>query len=73
MNSRTGKHYLLTVAVALLATSCAVGEKRSYTVEKTFPASALQRIEIREVDGSLKVEAGADDQITLVAQVRSRV
>ncbi|HKO54362.1 MAG TPA: DUF4097 family beta strand repeat-containing protein [Thermoanaerobaculia bacterium] len=73
MNSRTRSHYLLTAAAAVLAMSCAVGEKRSYTVEKTFPASAIQRIEIREVDGSLKVEAGTGDTITLVAQVRSRV
>jgi hypothetical protein len=73
MNSRTRNHYLLTAAAALLAVSCAVGEKRAYTVQKTFPATAIQRVEIREIDGSLKVEAGADDQITLVAQIRSRV
>jgi putative adhesin len=72
MNTRTRSHYLLTAATALLAMSCAVREKRSYTVERTFPASALQRVEIREVDGSLKVEAGSDDKITLVANIRSR-
>ncbi|MBV9495979.1 MAG: DUF4097 family beta strand repeat protein [Acidobacteria bacterium] len=73
MNTRTRSHYLPIAIVSLLAISCgAVGERRTYTVEKTFPASAIHRIEIREINGNLKVEAGTDDKISLVAQIRSR-
>ena len=72
MNTRTRTHYLLVAALAVLAASCTVGERRSYTVERRWPAGAIRHIEINEVDGSLNVEAGQTDEITLVARIRSR-
>lgn len=72
MNSRTRSHYLLVAALAVLAASCAVRERRSYTIERKWPAAAIRNVEIREVDGSLNVEAGPPDEISLVARVRAR-
>src|ERR1051325_9507782 len=72
MNSRTRSHYLLLAALAVLAASCAVRERRSDRVERKWPAAAIRNLEIREIDGSLNVEAGPPDEITLVANVRAR-
>jgi hypothetical protein len=73
MNSRTRIHYLLIVAAAVLAVSCGVGgERRSYVVERRWPAAAIRHLEVREIDGSLNVEAGATSEITLLARIRTR-
>jgi hypothetical protein len=49
-----------------------VAERKVATIERQWPAAAIQRLEVGEVDGSVSVEAGATDRITLVARVRSR-
>jgi len=70
-NSRTTKHYLL--AAALLATSCVpAGERHHETVTRSWPAGAIKHLDVHEIDGSVDIEAGASDQISLVADVRSR-
>src|SRR5437773_5898787 len=73
MNSRTRSHYLLIAALAVLAASCAMRERRSYRIERKWAAGAIRNVEIREVDGSLNVEAGPPDEISLVALVRARI
>jgi DUF4097 and DUF4098 domain-containing protein YvlB len=40
------------------------------TITRTWPASAVQNLEVFEVDGSVKVEAAKTDQISLVATAR---
>lgn len=70
-NSRTGKHYLLAAALLAL-TSCVAGERHHETITRTWPAGAIKRIDVHEVDGSVDIEAGAADQVSLVADIRSR-
>ncbi|HEX7153242.1 MAG TPA: DUF4097 family beta strand repeat-containing protein [Thermoanaerobaculia bacterium] len=74
MNSRTHSHYLLIGALLLLG-AChqgVTGPKKTATIERQWPATAITRLEVGEVDGSVSVEAGATDKITLVARVTSR-
>jgi hypothetical protein len=63
------KAYLLGV---LLATAgCVAGERHVSTIERHWPASAIRTLELEGVDGNLTVEAGASNEISLVAHVRS--
>lgn len=58
------------LGAALLLASCEVREHRSMTIRREWPASAIRRLEVHEVAGTVSVEAGAPDRITLVAHVR---
>ena len=71
MNSRNRRIYSLLAASALLA-GCVAGERHETTVERQWPAGAIHRIEVREVDGAITVDSAAADRVTLVAHVRSR-
>ena len=55
----------------LVITGCAAGERHYEVIQRQWPASAIRTVEVDGVDGSLSVEAGAADQVTLVAHVRS--
>lgn len=71
MNSRNRLIYSLA-GVSLLAAACGVNrETYTTTIEQKWPATSLHRIEVREVDGAISVEAGTGDAVTLVAHVRS--
>ena len=70
MNSRSRRLYLLLVPILLV--SCAVGKRTQETVTRRWPAAGITRVEIREVNGSLSVEAGNPAEITLVAEVEAR-
>jgi len=71
MNSR--QPIIYSLAAILLATSCGSQmERRMVRIERQWPAQSVRRIEVREVDGTITVDAGASDQITLSATVRSR-
>jgi hypothetical protein len=72
MNSRNRQIYLLT-AISLFAAGCvAVGERRTATITRSWPAASVQRIDVHEIDGSVDVTATAGSDVSLVAHVRSR-
>ncbi|HVR38078.1 MAG TPA: DUF4097 family beta strand repeat-containing protein [Thermoanaerobaculia bacterium] len=71
MNIRTRNvYFLLAASTALLLSSCTAGERRSVTVKQSWPAGAIQRLEVNEVTGDISVEAGPPGEITLIAHVR---
>lgn len=63
---------LYLAAAVLAATSCTIGPTHVETITRTFPAAGVQRLELREVNGSVDVSAGPSDSISLVAHVRAR-
>ena len=62
---------LCAAGVLLLVVGCAAGERRQAVIQRQWPASAIRTVEVEGVDGSLSVEAGPPDQVTLVAHVRT--
>jgi Uncharacterized conserved protein len=71
MNSR--RQAIYSLAALLLATSCGTDrEQRTIRIDRQWPAQTIRRIEVREVDGAITVEAGSTNEITLGATVRSR-
>jgi hypothetical protein len=56
----------------LLLAGCVEGKHYETTVQRTWPASGIKRITLREVDGTIHVEAGVANEISLVAHVESR-
>lgn len=68
MNSRL--RILYSVAAVALLASCNVREHRSMTVQREWSAASIRRVEVNEVAGSVSVEAGPADKITLIAHVR---
>ncbi len=70
MNSRNLKKYSLAVTALLCA--CALGEHRTETIRRTWAATAIKRVEVREMDGTIKVDAVPGDSIEMVANVTSR-
>lgn len=72
MNTRTRTIYSL--AALLVAAGCGVtAERRISHVSRTWPAGQVRRIEVREVEGTINVTGGEPGQISLVADVRSRL
>ena len=72
MNSRN--RIIYSLASLLLVAGCgAVMERRTAHIERKWPAGAIKRIEVREVDGAINIEAGSADEIAMDATVRSRV
>ena len=61
---------------ALLLTACGaesiVGPTRTATVARSWPAAAIQVIKVTEVSGSVRVEAGTTNEISLEATARGR-
>ena len=68
MNSRNRYLYLLP---AMLLMACVAGERHSVTINRTWPADGIHRLNVNEVNGSVNVEAGTTNEITLVAHVRA--
>jgi DUF4097 and DUF4098 domain-containing protein YvlB len=72
MNSRN--RIIYSLASLLLVAGCgAVMERRMTHVERRWPAGAIRRIEVREIDGAINIEAGSSNEIAMDATVRSRV
>lgn len=74
MNSRNRILYLL--AAALLLGACDVRVQhadKSATVNRSWPAAAIQRLEVKEIDGSVVIEAAPVDTITLVAEAHGDI
>lgn len=64
--------FLLSAATMLLVT-CGGVETYDVRLQRHWPAAAVQRVSIREVDGSVQIAAvGSGRDITLEAHVRSR-
>jgi hypothetical protein len=61
--------YSLAVVLALAA--CGRVEQRRAHYDKTWPADAIRRIEMNELNGTISVEAAATNQIQMAADVRS--
>jgi hypothetical protein len=70
MNSSTRRLYFLIAS--LLLASCMGGKRTEETITRQWPAAGINRIEVREVDGNLSVEAGAPGEISLIANVQAR-
>jgi hypothetical protein len=70
MNSRTVKLYLL-FTVLLSTAACVAPEQRQESIQRTWPAAGIRNVEVREVDGSVLVDAGPPDKIVMVASIRS--
>jgi len=68
MNSRNRYLYLLP---AMLLMACMAGERRTVTINRTWPADGIHRVHVNEVNGGVNVEAGNTNEITLVAHVRA--
>lgn len=67
MNSRGRKIYSL---LALTLAGCYIGgERHVTTVDKSWPAAQIKRIEVREVDGTINVHAGTADTVVLNARI----
>src|SRR5437764_14952434 len=68
MNTRVSRFYL---ASFLLLAGCVVGERHDATIQRRWPASAIRTVEVVGVDGSMDVEAGPPNEVTLIARVKS--
>jgi len=68
MNSRNRYLYLLP---ALMLVACVAGERRTVTIQRTWNANGIHRVNVNEVNGSVNVEAGNPNEIALVAHVRA--
>ena len=72
MNSRNRIIYSLA-SLVLVAGCGAVMERRTAHIERRWPAGAIHRIEVRELDGAINIEAGSENEIAMDATVLSRV
>ncbi|HUP49136.1 MAG TPA: DUF4097 family beta strand repeat-containing protein [Thermoanaerobaculia bacterium] len=70
MNIRSRSVYLL--GAALLLSGCVAGERHRVTVTREWPAAGIERVEVRGVNGGLRVEAADTDRVSLVAKVKAR-
>jgi hypothetical protein len=72
MNSRN--RIIYSLASLLLVAGCgAVTERRTAHIERRWPAGAIRRVEVREIDGAINIEAGSANEIAMDATVRSRI
>jgi DUF4097 and DUF4098 domain-containing protein YvlB len=71
MNSRNRNIYLL-LGTALLLAACDAGKKYESTVQRHWPAAGIDRLHVREVDGSVQVVAADVQEISMTANIRSR-
>jgi hypothetical protein len=69
MNSR--KPHLYSLLGALLFVSCVAGERHTTHIARSWPASGIRRIEVREVDGAISVVAADPNTISLEANVQA--
>jgi hypothetical protein len=72
LTMKRSKTLLLVAAGVALLSSCVEGKRYETTISRKWPARGITSIELREVDGGIQVGAGAADEISLVAHVRSR-
>ena len=56
----------------MLVASCIPVEEKRLQITRQWPAAAIRRLEVREVNGRINVEAVPGDQVSMVADVRSR-
>ena len=71
MNRSIRNLYLLAAALSM-ASCVAVAERHTEVITRSWPASSIHRLELREINGSVEVSAGPVDTISLVAHVRAR-
>ncbi|HWS72779.1 MAG TPA: DUF4097 family beta strand repeat-containing protein [Thermoanaerobaculia bacterium] len=71
MNSRNRNLYLLAAAALVLA-GCKAGRRYESTVSRRWPAAGIERLHIREVDGSVDVVAADVNEIALTARIDAR-
>jgi DUF4097 and DUF4098 domain-containing protein YvlB len=69
MNIRSRVIYSLAV---VFLTACVAGERRIVRIDRKWPAAGIRRVEVREVDGTISIDAGTADQISMQAVVHSR-
>jgi hypothetical protein len=70
MNKRSRSVYLLAAILALSA-CVRVGRRHHETITRNWPVGEVRRLEVHEVNGTIRVEAGPPNEISLVAEVRS--
>jgi hypothetical protein len=76
MNRRTRNVFLIS---ALLIAACHGRERSSYgpdratTITRSFPAAAVRNVRVFEVGGTIRVEPGPVQEITLTASAKGRL
>lgn len=68
MNTGVARLYLASFFVLA---GCVAGARHDATIQRRWPASSIKTIQVVDVDGSMDVEAGAADEVSLVARVHS--
>lgn len=72
MNARKRNLWLF---IAVLTAGCGGvvgGPRQTVTIERKWPAAAIERLKVSEVGGNISIEAVETNEITLVATVRGR-
>ncbi|HUP43980.1 MAG TPA: DUF4097 family beta strand repeat-containing protein [Thermoanaerobaculia bacterium] len=69
---KTRSRTLSFLAAVLLLPGCIAGERHRVTVNRQWAAAGIERVEVRGVNGDLRVEASDISEVTLVAEVKAR-
>jgi hypothetical protein len=69
---RRPKCLLFCTVLLLTLSSCVDGRRYETTIVRKWPAAGIRNIEVREIDGAIRVDAGMADEVSLTAHVRSR-
>src|SRR5260221_13269069 len=65
MNTQKRRIYSPLVAILIASlTGWVAGEGRTVHIARTFDASAIKRIELREMDGEIRIDAAAPNTIS---------
>lgn len=68
----TKRNLLSVLPAVLLLAACYPLEEHSARFERSWPATDIKRLEVREVSGKIDVEGDSPNQIRMLAVVRSR-
>ena len=72
MNIRRTSLYLLATALLAVSGCGPLGERHHVRIARDWPAAAIEKIEVRGINGDVRVEAAKVDHVKLVADVRAR-
>lgn len=69
-----GTRFTALLLCAFLLGGCHASDsvRKTVTIEQSWPASGIETVDLRGHNGSVRVEVGRNDQISLVAKARTR-
>jgi hypothetical protein len=70
MTTRKSNLWLLALLLALGCGRVVGGPRQTVTIERKWPAAAIERLKVSEVGGNIEVQAVDTNEISLVATVR---